>query len=125
MRAAQDRRERAGELALDPVDPPAADGREVDDVPAAGLRLEPGAHRQATDDRVQVRELGGRELSPRGNAVREPGEQPTQLVEAPPLRAGLVARLREGAVVDEPDQCFVLLVRNGLFCQRSLRGPSS
>jgi len=61
IRAADDRGEGAGELALEPLDAGSADRLEVDEVAAVWVGLQLRAHRQAAGDGVQLGQLAAGE----------------------------------------------------------------
>ena len=104
-RAPQNRRESAGELALEPLDARPSHRRVVDEVPAGRIGLELRANRQLAGDRVQLGQLSPGERPAGAEGVCEAIEQRAQLAE------GLVA----GAVVQEADECLVRIVRNDLL----------
>jgi hypothetical protein len=130
VRPPQERGERARELPFDAVDPGTSYRREVDDVAAAGLGFELRAHRQAAGDGVQLGELSRGERVAGGDGVGEPAEQRAELVEPTSLACGQavrggLARNVDDPVVEEVQQCSVVLSRNALLCRRSLRERSS
>lgn len=124
-RAPQDRSERAHEHPLRPVDPIPPDRVEGDDVSALWLCLQVRAHGQAPRNGIQLGELGPRELPAGGGRVGQPRQQRPQVVEPPALGARHRPRRLDDAVVDEIDECSILLFRNALIIVRPLHGQRS
>lgn len=126
MRAPEHRGERARQLALDPVDPGATDGREVDQVAAVFGQLELRANRRASDHRIDRRQLAlGEETAGRGRLgqLSQKGSQRIEpaLLTRPPLTIERLAGNVDGSGVEEAEDRRIMIECNGLLYKRPLR----
>ena len=132
VRAPEHRGERARQLALDPVDPVATDGREVDQVAAVFGQLELRANRRASDHRIDRRQLAlGEETAGRGRLgqLSQKGSQRLEpaLLTRPPRTIQRLAGNVDGSRVEEAEDRRIMIECNGLLYKRPLREwpPSS